>query len=573
MSQSLPALSIAPETLRRLSERAAVVGRSVADLIDEWLDAPPVVRCEGLQSGLTLALEMAARERPLAEILTQLILALEKEQPTAKGSVLLLDAATNKLRHCAAPSLPDAYMAATDGLEIGPAAGSCGTAAYHKRLVVVSDIQTDPLWAAFRSLATQYDLRACWSQPILSETGATLGTFAFYYDHPREPRPDELELIQTAVHIAGIAISHDQSARALRDSEARQRAILQAIPDLMFRIRRDGTFVDYHARSLADLALPPEQFMGQTITAVMPPDLAQQHMAYTESVLATGEPAVYEYALPLGDNLRWFEARAVVCGPDEMLSIVRDVTERKKIAAQQAALEIERQRVNLLNEFVQTTSHELRTPLAVINTNLYLVSKAKDEQRQAEYLENSRLQIERLTRLLDMVAAMIRLDQNTPFEYEAGDLNQAAAKALAQMGASLNNKGQRCQFKTDAALPRVLFDFYQITEAIKHLLDNAIRFTPEGELIGLRVYQAGEAAVVEVSDSGAGIKPEAQPYIFERFWRDDGAHTTPGFGLGLPIVHEIVNRHGGKIEMETTVDQGSLFRIFLPLAQLTEPIC
>jgi two-component system, sensor histidine kinase len=511
-------------------------------------------------------LELVARERPLSEVLTQLILAVEKEQPAIRGSILLLDAAANRLRHGAAPSLPAAYNAAVDGIEIGPAVGSCGTAAYERRLVIVSDIQTDPLWANFRELAAQHNLRACWSQPILSEGEATLGTFAFYYDHPREPQPAEIELIQTAVHIAEIAINHAQAARALRESEARQRAILQAIPDLMFRNRRDGVFIDYHAGTETNLYAPPEQFMGQPVTAVLPPDLAQQHMACTESVLTTGATALYEYTLSLDGEARWFEARAVASGPDEVLSIVRDITERKKAEAHKIALDLERQRVSLLNEFVQTTSHELRTPLTVINTNLYLLSKAKDKARQAEYIENSQRQIERLTHLLDMVTAMIRLDQRAPFEYETADLNQAAAKALAEMGSDLDGKGQRLQFQADAALPRLRFDFYQMKEAVKHLLNNAIRFTPDGGVIGVRVYQTEAEAVVEVSDNGAGIEPEALPYIFERFWRDDQSHTTPGFGLGLPIVQEIVARHGGRVVVETAVGRGSLFSIYLPLS-------
>ena len=110
------------------------------------------------------------------------------------------------LRHGAAPSLPDSYAKAIDGVRIGPKAGSCGTAAYRREAVIVDDIMTDPLWEDYKDLAVELGLRSCWSTPILSHQGAVLGIFAMYAKEVREPTEAEMSLIDVATRIAGIAI-------------------------------------------------------------------------------------------------------------------------------------------------------------------------------------------------------------------------------------------------------------------------------------------------------------------------------------------------------------------------------
>ena len=122
------------------------------------------------------------------------------------ASILLLDAEGQHLLHGAAPSLPNDYSAAIHGVKIGPKVGSCGTAAYLRRPVYVSDIATDPLWIDFKDLAATYGLRACWSTPIEGRTRPILGTFAIYYRDPRSPTAEELEAIRHIVHSAAEAI-------------------------------------------------------------------------------------------------------------------------------------------------------------------------------------------------------------------------------------------------------------------------------------------------------------------------------------------------------------------------------
>jgi serine phosphatase RsbU (regulator of sigma subunit)/anti-sigma regulatory factor (Ser/Thr protein kinase) len=154
------------------------------------------------------------------------------------ASVLLTDEDGAHLLHAAAPSLPEHYNAAIDGLAIGPAAGSCGTAAFRRSQVIVEDIASDPLWAEFRELALGAGLRACWSTPILGSDGTLLGTFAMYYPQPSSPSPSDLALIDVLVRTVGTAIERsrmdEERERELAEERALglafQRSLLPKIP-------------------------------------------------------------------------------------------------------------------------------------------------------------------------------------------------------------------------------------------------------------------------------------------------------------------------------------------------------
>lgn len=160
-------------------------------------------------------LEAIARGGSLERLLSDLVLAIERLSNGMRGSVLLLDADGLHLRHGAAPHLPLAYRRAIDGVRIGPAAGSCGTAVFMRKPVIVADILKDPRWRAYRQLAAQHGLRACWSTPIFSRERRVLGAFAFYYDQVRSPGERDKRLVQIASDLAAIAIERDMADRRL----------------------------------------------------------------------------------------------------------------------------------------------------------------------------------------------------------------------------------------------------------------------------------------------------------------------------------------------------------------------
>jgi GAF domain-containing protein len=159
--------------------------------------------------------ERIAMGAPLVEILTTLTRTCEDVTPDVLCSVLLLDAKTLTLHHGAAPSLPEFYCKAIDGAQIGPAVGSCGSAAYLRERVIVEDVLTHPYWVNYWRLAESAGLRACWSEPVFSSKGEVLGTFAMYYAEPRRPTPLDLDFIRTSAHVAGVAIERARTEEEL----------------------------------------------------------------------------------------------------------------------------------------------------------------------------------------------------------------------------------------------------------------------------------------------------------------------------------------------------------------------
>ncbi|WP_325063125.1 PAS domain S-box protein [Halovulum marinum] len=190
------------------------------------LDIDAHKRQEALQSLQNTLLELALKDQPLDQVLDELVRSLQGSlgRDTA-CSILLADPRGRRLRHGAAVGLPEAYSEAVDGIEIGPRAGSCGTAAYRKTPVHVADITADPLWQDFRSLAAQLDFRSCWSRPILGSHGNVLGTFAIYAVEAREPSPREEGFLELVSQTAALVLERYDVRQALDD----QRRLLETL--------------------------------------------------------------------------------------------------------------------------------------------------------------------------------------------------------------------------------------------------------------------------------------------------------------------------------------------------------
>jgi diguanylate cyclase (GGDEF)-like protein len=203
-----------------------------------------VVSVELLQRLQNEILETIARGAPLKTIAGLICERAEGLAPAALCSILTVD--TEGLVHpLAGPSLPPLYSALLDGLSIGPRAGSCGTAAYRGEPVEVTDIETDPLWTDYKSLAVPLGLLACWSSPIRARDGRIVGTFAFYYRSRRGPADVERQIVETCVHVCAIAIEHD---------EAHARIHQLAYYDTLTGLANRSQFQDRAAAMLANAA-------------------------------------------------------------------------------------------------------------------------------------------------------------------------------------------------------------------------------------------------------------------------------------------------------------------------------
>jgi len=197
-------------------------------------------RAEALLAAENQILEMVATGRPLAVILDGLCRLVDTLCDKSLASILLIDPNGRCLRRGAGPSFPEAFMAAVDGIEIGPCVGSCGTAAYRKEQVIVSDIATDPLWANYRELALAYGLRSGWSTPILSSDGSVLGVFGIYGREPRSPTPQHLHTIKQITHMASVAIERKRAAESLHASELLARGQLDALTHTLDALARES---------------------------------------------------------------------------------------------------------------------------------------------------------------------------------------------------------------------------------------------------------------------------------------------------------------------------------------------
>ena len=172
-------------------------------------------------------LELNASSRySLAQTIDQLLIGVEEIFPDMICSVLEVDDAQEKIYHLAAPRLSAEYCNIINGSLIGPKEGSCGTSVYHRSQVIVSDIETDPLWEDFKDLIRPYGLKACWSTPIIgSHSSKVLATFAIYYTTPREPKDDELQMIERTVNILRVLIENKKNQEHVND----QTSMLQEI--------------------------------------------------------------------------------------------------------------------------------------------------------------------------------------------------------------------------------------------------------------------------------------------------------------------------------------------------------
>ena len=241
-------------------------------------------------------LRLITRNTPLPELLDEICRRAEALLGEgASCSILLLDADGMHARVGGAPSLPAHFSAAIDGVEIGPQVGSCGTAMYERRLVVVEDIETDPLWADYRHLALPLGLRACWSVPFENDAGAVLGAFAVYYRTARRPSPEEEAILRDIGGSVGLAVHQDVMAQRLAHSEEHHRLVIDHLSEGIVVQSRTGVVLACNPSAQRMLRATP-QIIGRSIQTVMLRAYNEDGSVVTDAdrptalVLATGRP-------------------------------------------------------------------------------------------------------------------------------------------------------------------------------------------------------------------------------------------------------------------------------------------
>jgi PAS domain S-box-containing protein len=264
------------------------------------------------------ALKMILIGAPLNDVLTSIARLIEAHTQGALCSVFLLDEDGVHLRYAAAPNLPDEYRIATDGVSIGPHVGSCGAAAYLGQPVFVADVLSHPHFASFRNLIAQTGMRASWSSPIISHDGNVLGTFGMFYREVREPGPAEIQLIDDASRIAGIAIERDRSKSALamafekiKASEAELSQIVDVIPQAIVVMTPDGKAIYGNRATIEYCGLSLDEIRADDFRSrVFHPEDLQRLYEQLRKALSTPVPFENEYrTLGKDGKYRWFLIR------------------------------------------------------------------------------------------------------------------------------------------------------------------------------------------------------------------------------------------------------------------------
>ncbi|GEM_PF-3201890 len=515
----------------------------------------------------------------------------ESQFPESKCSVLLLDKSGQYLHNCSAPSLPETFLKKIDGISIGPIAGSCGTAAYRKEIVVVEDIGSDPLWERGKNLAMKNDLHSCWSFPIFGSSKNVLGTFAVYHSKPSKPRSEELEFINSFAKIAGISIESENTQKALRDSEVRFRAIMTQAVDAFIIYNFQGKIVDVNLQASKNLGYSREELLNLSIKDIetqFNPNIAPQR--WQEATL--GKPVEIEGMHRRKDGTLFpVEVHIGLVNLDDgnyILTTIRDISERKTIeeelknhrshlenlvAQRTDDLENSKLKAEKANkaksEFLSMMSHELRTPLNAILGFAELIKVSHDKpanrtEENAEYiLSGGRHLLKIVNELLDLTQiekGVVKLKHETFAVKPLVDKLIESLKPLAEKsGVSIENKIPE--------LPNysIYADKVRFNQVMLNLISNAIKYNRKNGCISIGIRNNDDSnLVIYVIDTGLGIPKNLQDQIFDPFDRLTADPKIEGTGIGLTITKLLVEAMDGSIFLESEENQGSTFLVTLP---------
>src|SRR6266436_1149295 len=304
-------LSLGPDAIRQIT-----TGEVAMQVIDHK-------QVESLLAAERRTLEMIACGASLTDVLEDLCDTIDDQAPEIISSILLMDPNGEQLWPTAGRRVPEGWVRTITPLPIGPGMGSCGTAAFLKKPVIISDIESDPPWSDitapdYTEIALSYGLRAAWSQPLISKDNELLGTFAIYYREPRQPSDSDLNLIEGAANIAVIAIKGERSQTALKNafeeikqSEARLRKIIDTIPTLAWCGLPDASKEFFNKRWHDYTGLSPEEASGWGWKVTIHPDDLEKLMDRSFKFIASEEPGEVEARMRRFDGeYRWFLFRA-----------------------------------------------------------------------------------------------------------------------------------------------------------------------------------------------------------------------------------------------------------------------
>ena len=539
-------------------------------------------------------LELLAGDMPLHDILEAIVRGVEQLDPAMICSILLLDSQGRHLGQGVAPSLPDFYVAATDGIEIGMGAGSSGAAAYTGKRVIVEDIATHPYWTAWKELAARAGLGACWSQPICSASGRVLGTFAIYHRQTHTPAESDIDLIEQAAHLVSIAIERSMAAAMLLRQNRTLSAIIENFPGAISLFDADLRLAAHNRQFKQLLDLPDALFAKPDLSfediirynaerGDYGPGDPEQQVAAVVARARTFQVHRAERVRPNGVAL---EIRGTPLSEGGFVTVYTDITERKKseaeleqhrhhleklVVVRTAELAAARDAADAANRaksaFLANMSHELRTPMNGIMGMIDLVLRRATDPQQIDWLNKGKTSARHLLSIINDILDISRIEADRMTLEEANfSLAQVLDDALRMQEETARAKGLGLSAEIDPALPDLLCgDALRMKQILLNFIGNAIKFSERGQITVRVCAMADDSPAVllriEVSDQGIGLNAEQQARLFHAFAQADDSMTRKygGSGLGLIICKRIARLMGGDAGVSSEAGIGSTF--------------
>lgn len=384
-------------------------------------------------------------------------------------------------------------------------------------------------------------------------------------EFPAEVSLAEIPVDGTSYLVASV---RDITSWILR--EERVRGLIEAAPDATLIADSDGRIVLMNARVGAVLGFDGVDLVGKPLHSIVAHPPREEIDARIANYVQDPQPMPMGYTQEFRGRHRdghefpiEISIAPVRAGDDTFLSIaVRDVTERNRMQAEADRLR---------DELIATVSHELRTPLTSIIGYAEMMADLRDDDlspRARELLAVIERNAGRELRLVDDLLTMAFLDDNRlRIVRTAIDLVDVCRRVVEDHAPTARERGLELTL-VDRQLQPVLGDFYRLVQVVENLVTNAVKFTPAGGRIEVRILDRGSSGVVEVRDTGVGVSPEERAKLFERLYRAPSAiaSQTQGAGLGLSIVRAIVEAHDGWVQLESQLGAGTTIRFGIPFA-------
>lgn len=397
---------------------------------------------------------------------------------------------------------------------------------------------------------------------VIMPIQGTLGSRSYLglFDRQRSMSwlPSTHDVIQTAANLLGSALQRNRYEETIRLNEARNRIILETIPDLLIRIDLDGNILDYSAHPNHPLYLHRDVMSGRKLSAIWPQEIVEKIIGQVGAEGFVTAHWLEGFRLPYSNAI--YESRLHPISASEALILIRDVTEQERLN-------------ELKSDFINRASHELRTPLTSAILMIELIQSGGTPEELQEYWKVLSGELNRQKILIDRLLIAGRLESGMmKLEKSPVDLRLTLEESVRAVKPIASKKGITLQFEKPEDPVIIYGDNAALQQVFINLINNASKFSPENSTVDVTITPCESETVTTISDHGMGIPSEALPHLFERFYRARNVTIAeiPGSGIGLYIVKSIVEELGGSIQVESALNQGTKFIVRLKSGQNQE---